>query len=272
MTDLALTVDPELKVQDLIDYVKNRSEIRKIIARDIGITENRAKDIFTSLGFGASVANNPFTSIRGKLSQDQYDLLMKHRQFKHIIDAVARVRDTILGHYGNSFVLEEKTYQNVDPNSDPLRPSKRTKNQKLAWIYQVLESTAIAKFSQSLVDAGYEPIMFAHDCVYYKTKVAPDAVNGALYLVNKQFPNLRIEHEEVIPIHKNLTKSDALVEYEDMVEAHKALVDAEEIALNGLPKPKHDLDPDTGYFAQELKALGQYKSNIGTTFKMPGMS
>lgn len=268
MAGLAQQIKPDIKIADLTDYIKNRATIRKRIAAEIGITENRVKDIFTSLGFGASTADNPYTSIRGKLSSEQYEALMANKQFKYIREAMERVRATIAEHFkSDDFEFLGRKYNPIDPKSDQAK--KRTKNQKLAWIYQVMESEAITKFGSLATEAGYQPILFAHDCLYFKHKPSPDTINNIMYLLNKEYPLLRVEHQEVIPIFAKKPGNSALIEYDQMVESHKAFIDAEEMAQQS-EKKFDPLDPVHGYFAAEIAALNQrVNQSMGTAINLP---
>lgn len=197
MTDLALGIDPTLEVSAIKDYVNRRSHIRKSIAADVGISEEWMKTIFTSLGFGAKVANNPFASIRKKLGVIAYNRLMINDQFVKIGDAMINVRETIAGYFPDSFEFLGRQYDSVCPRTG----EKRKKDQKLAWIYQAMEAEAITRFGASAVEAGYQPLLFVHDCVYFKHKL-PEAVLAKITGdLQQTFPLLEADHDEIYPIH-----------------------------------------------------------------------
>lgn len=271
MTGLALQIDPKLKVADLIDYIKNRATIRKSIAAEIGITENKMKDIFTSLGFGASTANNPFTSIRGSLGSEKHEALMANVQFKYIRQAMDRVRTCISEHFASDdFTFRGRQYNPIDPKADSAAPKKRTKNQKLAWIYQVMESDAITMFGGIARQRGVEPLLFAHDCIYFKHKLTAAVVNDVMYELNLAYPELRMEHEEVFPIFSQGTTNQALVEYDELIEEQKQFIEAEEAASGKVETPVDELDPYRGHFAAEIEALngGKLPMGMGTTIDL----
>ena len=69
MAGLAKAIDPTLKIEAILDYVKNRQVIRKRIADQLNISESLVKTIFTSLGFGAELKDNQHNAIRGALAQ-----------------------------------------------------------------------------------------------------------------------------------------------------------------------------------------------------------
>ncbi|OWY31669.1 hypothetical protein [Herbaspirillum aquaticum] len=186
MTGLAKNINPELKIATIGEYIRKRSDIRKKIASDIEISDEWMKDIFTSLGFGASTADNPYTSIRGKLGKEKYDVLMANRQFRHIYECMDAVRKTIAASFPDDFEFLGRKYDAIDPNSEFHK--KRTANQKLAWIYQVMESHAITHFGERAMEHGYEPILFAHDCVYFSQKLPQALLEDIMYELNQMFP------------------------------------------------------------------------------------
>lgn len=264
MTGLATQIDPALQVADLSDYIKNRSAIRKKIAKEIGVTENKMKDVFTSLGFGANTVNNLYSSIRGSMNAFQYQALMANAQFRHIKEAMDRVRNTVANYYGDEFTLLGRTYSYVDPNSDPVNPKKRTKNQKLAWIYQVMEADAITTFGHLAEERGYDALLFAHDCVYFRNPLPGDLLNSIMYTLNKRFPMLRVEHTNITPIYKTGVAFKDYFEYKELSEAHKALVDAEELeAGTDLADPLDPIDGEFGWAIRALNGIGG-----GTSFDL----
>lgn len=197
LTGLALEIDPTLDVGVLVDYVSHRSRIRKDIAADVGITEEKVKEIFTSLGFGAKTANNPYASIRKTLGKAAYSRLMMNDQFVRIRDAMNLVREVIAGHYPDTFEFRGRHYDSICPRTG----ETRKKDQKLAWIYQAMEAEAITRFGADAVEAGYQPLLFVHDCVYFKYKL-PEAVLAKITNdLQQTFPLLETDHEIIYPIH-----------------------------------------------------------------------
>lgn len=232
------------------------------------ISESRMKDIFTSLGFGATTANNFRASIRKSLNTQQYDALMSNKTFGHIEAASNLVRNTIANH----FKAEDFEFRGMQYRTNVLdhkgNPEKRSVNQKLAWIYQVMESEAVTEFGDRAQARGYDPLLFAHDCVYFKRKPVQDLVDDIMYFLNQKFPLLRIEYEAVYPIFKQ-DKPRTWIEYDRMVESHQSFIDAEEMAAES-DEVFDPLDPNFGHFVEEIRALNpRVGQGLGTlmTFK-----
>ncbi len=220
MTDLALGIDPTLDVEALKDYVNHRTRIRKEIAVDVGVTEERIKTIFTSLGFGAKTANNPYASIRKALGKTAYNRLMLNVQFARIGDAMASVREVIAGHFPDSFDFFGRQYSSCCPRSG----QKRTKDQKLAWIYQAMEAEAITRFGAGALDAGCQPLLFVHDCVYFGQKLPAQVFAKITNELRLTFPLLEADHEYVYPIHTKDFVDPVYAQEEQRIEEHQKLM------------------------------------------------
>lgn len=135
MTSLALQFAPSLHTAALQDYIRYRSAMRKRIAADVGISEEWMKSIFTSLGFGAELKDNPFHAIRKKLGQDKYHKLIANSEFMHIATQLEAVSDVILKFVGTGdFEWLGKHYTEVNAKDG----KKRTPKQLLAWLYQCM--------------------------------------------------------------------------------------------------------------------------------------
>ena len=140
MTSLAVQIDPTLKVEAIKHYVKHRASIRKRIAADVGISEEWMKEIFTAIGFGARINDNPHSYLRDKLGKDKYNLLMMNRAFADIIVPFKAVSETIAKAFPkDGFEFFGLEYSSINPATG----AKRNVNQKLAWIYQRMESVAL---------------------------------------------------------------------------------------------------------------------------------
>lgn len=231
MTDLALSIDPTLKVAALKDYVKQRAVIRKRIAGDIGISEEWMKTVFTSLGFGAELKDNPFNSIRGKLGHEKFAALMANTEFALIASALKQVSDTIHKHFPNAgFELCGRTYKPVDKDG-----KKRNKNQKLAWIYQCMESHALGIFT-ALIPENYKVKLLVHDCIYTEKRLPAQHIADIKWKLSNVYPTLNFEHDEIFPIHA--AKDHGKKEREQLAAeyAHKQFIaQQEEIAKDYVP-------------------------------------
>lgn len=266
MAGLAQSIDPAIKIADIKEYIKDRSEIRKRIAEEVGISEGWMKDIFTSVGFGASTADNPFYSIRGKLGEEKHHALMANKRFQRISERMEVVRKTIAGKYSDEFVLLGREYTSADPRSADGR--KRSTDQKLAWIYQVMESHAITLFATEAKKAGYHPILFAHDCAYFKQKLPESLMADIMYELNRQFPLLAVEHEAVFPIHAADYIDPSTKEHDMFVAAHTHRIREQE-AIHGTLHDTEPLDRVNGHFAKEIEALnGRIDKELGTSIRL----
>ena len=229
LTGLALLIDPTLKVGALKDYIQHRSVIRKNIAKDIGISEDWMKRIFTAIGFGAQLNDSPYTMIRNKIGKEKYDALKQHKKFAEIIDQLNAVTKTISKspYFPDSgFTLHDNTYTQINPKDG----KKRTTNQKLAWIYQCLESYAIAWFVARLpADSGF--LLTVHDCVYLKHQIMPTVAHDIRVDMAREFPLLNFEEERIIPIRASNKLSEQQEE-----QAHRERIRQEELrAANYVP-------------------------------------
>ena len=244
LTGLALEIDPALEVGVLMDYVSHRSRIRKDIAADVGVTEEKMKEIFTSLGFGAKTANNRYASIRKTLGKAAYSRLMMNDQFVKIRDAMNLVRKVIVGHYPDSFDIFGRHYDSVCPRTG----KARKKDQKLAWIYQAMEAEAITRFGADAVEAGYQPLLFVHDCVYFKHKL-PEAVLAKFTNdLQQTFPLLETDHEMIYPIHTAGFVDPVYALEAERIEEHKALMRQ----LSGDVIPKASQQPEVSPWHDEF--------------------
>lgn len=249
MTSLALAINPELQVSALKSYIKYRSEIRSSIAKDVGVSEDRIKAIFTSLGFGAEVKNNPFNSIRGTLGADCYAKLLANGTFARIKADLDAVTATIHQHFPNdSFEFYGRTYSGINPKDG----TKRSKNQKLAWIYQCMEQQAIRTF-MTLVPDEFQHLLTVHDCVYLAKALPGPVVQDIKFLLAEEFPLLTFDHEAIFPIHAAADHGKQQRHYEEEVAAHKARIwHSEQVAKgyrsvleDGEEQPRKPVDYET---------------------------
>ena len=236
MTSLALQLDPAIKVVVLKDYIKNRSFIRKRIAKDIGISEGWMKSIFTSIGFGAELKDNPYNSIRGMLGQEKYHKLLCNFEFMSIKQQLDQVSTTI---HKNSafpdagFKFLGRTYTQINPKDG----KKRTKNQKLAWIYQCMESHALGLFVDMVPDACKIKLM-VHDCLYMQRPLATQHFADIHWKLSQSYPLLTFEHDAIVPIHAEGFTGHAEREMQQQEQDHKLHIaserrDADKFAAQG---------------------------------------
>lgn len=244
MAGLAHAIGPTLQVGALLDYVKNRQIIRQRIARELNIAEDLVKTIFTALGFGAALKNNQHNAIRGALAKaarmrydptirlprevynhlgaEEFQRLVNNRMFTDIYEQLQQVNKTILAYFAaNELVIGDMRYDAVDPKTG----KRRSERQKLAWIYQALESKAMLQF----VDlAGAEPLLTTHDCVYFKQKLPASTVVDATYQLQQTFPYLRFEHAAIYPIADDAQFAAQFAEVEEFEALHRQHIAREE--------------------------------------------
>ncbi len=217
MAGIAQSIDPDIKIGAVLDYIKNRQAIRTKIANQLNISESLIKEIFTALGFGAELKDNQHNAIRGALAKaarisqdsqerlskeeynnlgaDEYQKLLSNQTFQYIYEDLQNINNTILRFYHDQeLTIENDTYNPINPETG----KKRTERHKLAWLYQHLEYEALKLF-YSLVD-NQEPLLTAHDCVYFKQKLSAEQVKSITYQLQQLFPYIRFEHEHVYPI------------------------------------------------------------------------
>lgn len=240
MAGLATAIDPAIKISATLDYVRNRQVIRKRIADQLNISESLVKEIFTSLGFGAELKNNQHNAIRGALAKaarmqfsqpdtsvrldrdtynnlgaDEFRRLVENRTFGYIYEELQQINKTILSHFeSNELVIDDRRYSDVDPKTG----KKRNVRQKLAWIYQALESKAMQQFC----DFAQQPyLLTTHDCVYFKQKLPASVVLDATVQLQDTFPFLRFEHEAIYPIADAAQFAARFNEADHFEEQHK---------------------------------------------------
>ncbi len=231
LTSLALAIDPNLRVESLKSYIQYRTQVRIRIANAIGISEEWMKTIFTSLGFGAEVKDNPFNSIRKKLGSEKFNLLVANQEFAYIKQDLDVVRDTILKSdqfKGNEFSVGAYKYSAIDSKTG----SKRSRNQKLAWIYQAAERMALDIVIEHMPD-NYSMLLPVHDCIYIKQRLSSSVLIELHFRLRKLFPLLSFEQEIIIPIHATQDHFKRDDGFAAEVAAHRARIAQEELDARG---------------------------------------
>lgn len=240
LTSLALAINPELKVEALKSYIKYRTPMRIRIARSVGISEDRMKTIFTSLGFGAEVKDNPFNSICKMLGKERFNLLVANQEFAYIKEELELVRSTILNSdafKGDGFVIGNNTYIDLDSKTG----KKRTKNQKMAWIYQACERMALDIVVEKMPD-NYTMLLPVHDCIYIKQRLPSHVVLDLKNHLLQLFPLLDFEQELIIPIHaaEDHDKYNDAIDQEEA--AHKQSIALAELGARGFKSEFFEMD------------------------------
>ena len=253
MAGLAHAINPDIKIGAVVDYVKNRNSIRQRIAKELNMDESVIKTIFTAIGFGAELKNNQFNAIRGafakvarmkhdpsiKLERDIYNnlgadeflRLVENSTFRYIYEDLQGINQTILAYYKtNELRINDQIYSNIDPKTS----KKRNDKQKLAWIYQALEFTAMLQFAELVREmTQQDPLLTTHDCIYFKNKLLANVKVEATCSLNQRFPYLRFEEEEIIPIVEDAYFAARYAQANQFEQEHKQRIAAEELLARG---------------------------------------
>jgi hypothetical protein len=249
MAGLAHAINSEIKIGAVLDYVKNRTKIRERIAKELDIDESVVKTVFSAIGFGAELKNNQFNAIRGafakvarmkhdttirlekdiynNLGADEFKRLVNNSTFGEIYEALQVINQTILDYYKtNELVICDRTYSNIDVKTS----KKRNDKQKLAWIYQAMEFTAMEKFSDIVFDmTQQETLLTTHDCIYYKNRLSLNVRHDATNFLNQTFPYLRFEEEEIVPIMEDELFNARFADAEQFEQEHLQRIKEQEL-------------------------------------------
>ena len=201
------------------------------IAKAVGISEDWIKTIFTSLGFGAEVKDNPFNSIRKMVGKEKFSLLVANQEFAYIKHDLDMVRDTILTSdvfKKNDFVIGDNTYAELDIKTG----RKRTKNQKMAWIYQACERMAL-EIVINKMPKNFTMLLPVHDGIYIKQRLPSHVVLDLKDHIGQLFALLDFEQEIIIPIHAEQDHYKLTAAIDDEAAAHKQRMAAAELAARG---------------------------------------
>lgn len=249
MAGLAHTIDDSLKIGDVLDYVRLRAQIRERIAKEVNISSDVVKTIFNAIGFGAKLRNTQFSAIRkelmlqaqyahdksiwlekdvwNNLGNDEYQRLLANLTFRGIYDEFQQINATIINYFSDKeCVIGGFVYNNIDPNAHKLdkygkrkkKSDYRTTAQKLAWIYQALETLAREEFERL---SGYKALLTTHDCIYFKQKLPLSLRHEILYELQQIFPYLTFEHKPIYPIADQQTYDSRFAEQADYESKHK---------------------------------------------------
>lgn len=232
MAGLAEAIDPTIHIQSILEYVKNRTVIRKKLAKMTGTSEKNIKMVFNAMGFGAKVSNSLKTSIRSAIpNEEAFKKLLSCQEFAYIYEDLEKIREVILNYSGfeGSFEFFGKTYNEFDELGQ-----KKTSSQKLAFIYQTMEAYAMKKFCSL---SGQTHLLTTHDCIYYEQKLPNEKLLDITYQLDLEFPYLRFEHEKIIPIHTSEDHQKLFKDNLDFEEEHKNFIYQETISSKEYTSP-----------------------------------
>jgi hypothetical protein len=195
--------------------------------------------VFTSLGFGAEVKDNPYNTIRSKLGKEKFNILVANQEFANIKHELDLVRSTILKSdqfSGDEFTLGDFTYKHVDSKTG----LKRNKNQKMAWIFQAIERMALEIVIKKM-PMNYTILLPVHDCLYVKQRLPAHVLLDLKDEIRQLVPLLDFEQELIIPIHAAEDHDKFNIEIEAEESAHKQRIAAAEREARGYKSETIDL-------------------------------
>jgi hypothetical protein len=232
MASLAKTIDPDLKIAQIEDYIRYRTAIRQRIATDVGVSEAAIKSVFTSLGFGAKPINNPYTSIRRAVyTEEAYERLINQTEFKFIVEDLQKINDTIDAYIP---ATDYEWHLNKTYTAKTQQGRKRNRSQKLAWLYQNTEAYITDQAVKIIRErTGLEPLMTVHDCIYYKQPVPSATVIDVQVILRENYPYIRLEHEAIFPIGTDEQFVNRFAQDEQAELEHKQKIHQEELVARG---------------------------------------
>lgn len=124
--------------------------------------------------------------------------------------------------------VNSNTYTHLDSKTG----MKRTKNQKLAWIYQAFERMAL-EIVINKMPKNFTMLLPVHDCLYIKQRLPSHVVLDLKDEIRQLIPLLDFEQELIIPIHadEDHDKFNLVIEAEEL--AHKQRIAVAEREARG---------------------------------------
>ena len=174
-------------------YIQNKSEIRKKIASDLGLSITDVKNVLIAMMYGARLTSREKNAIAKDVGVEKAKLLMSHDQVRHIYDDLKNTRKAILtgwssrsanGGFTNEF---GKTISN-DASSE----------QKLAHLLQGAERLALElAFTWTMENKKNSVVLLQHDGFISHTKLDVSAIEK--YVEKESGYVLRLEEEKIRP-------------------------------------------------------------------------
>jgi hypothetical protein len=124
-------------------------------------------------------------------------------------------------------VIGSATYSEIDPNAQKKKKksNKRTNLQKLAWIYQALETIAREDLETL---SGQKALLTTHDCIYFKRKLNSEDIKDITWQLQQKYPYLRFEYEEIKPIATQEYYDSRYAEQHEDERKHRELIQQQE--------------------------------------------
>lgn len=274
MASIAKSLNPEIKIAGIEDFIKYRQAYRNRIAQEVGVSPEVIKRVFTALGFGAKAIRNPYNSI-SKLfySKEKYDALLAQKDFCSVKEDLALINKTILEH--KSFSGDNFTsFNGYVYNAERENEKKRNANQKLAWIYQNSESF-ITKIVVDYVkeQTGQEPLLTVHDCIYYKQKLS-NSVFLDLHTIlqyEHEIKFVKLEHEAIFPITTKEQFANRFSKQNSEEQEHQDFISQEEHrARRASNKYNQPLTREPSSRLDSIIASSQFEDYSNTSYSIYG--
>jgi hypothetical protein len=216
---------PGMKFSYLREMLENRTIFRQRVADIAGCSIAKAKQVITSIGFGADISKKPWglgdskkPALNKILNVEQLARLKNNDWFMAFIEEQTQIADGIDHAWRKDNTIK-------DPKFDFLRNGNRaiTQSTLLAYLFQTAERCWMEELCIWLEHRGHTILLTVHDCVYVKQDPDMHEV-GAVFQNQDLCLDVKLEAEQ----HNAYTYNDIKEE-----TAHKNRIHAEELkALN----------------------------------------
>ena len=189
ISQIAKKHNPRLKIDTIEFYVKNRKEIRRKIAKEVGVNEDLIKKCFTIIGHGGRQTKHSWFE-KGKersgsihrILGDKYTEIFFGNQFvKKLCDEIKECGRTI---------VSKEIYPSFIPKSLPKR---------LAFTYQKTETKVLQKIVEFLQENEIEILSIKHDGLITSHKIDKGKVEE--FIFQSTGFNISLEVERVGSIY-----------------------------------------------------------------------
>jgi hypothetical protein len=199
LTAFATEINSAIKHETIRQYIQNREYFREKMAAMLNIPVKTAKRIFTAIGFGANVVANPYTTIGQILSSEQITTLRAWHFWEQLNDEFKEVKsqcqwaiDVATG----ELEIGEARYSPLIDGVEK-RPA-----QKLAWLYQALESHYMKQVRRMIPDECVV-LTEVHDCIYTHHRIPAETLRDIKVMLSDQTGGLlAIDHQARHSIHR----------------------------------------------------------------------
>jgi hypothetical protein len=258
MASIARSFEPDLPISAVLDYIKNREVIRARIARELNVSVDVIKQVFTSLTFFSKLERNPYKAIRRAVFTDaNFDKLVACRDFQYIYQDFENINRVIALHFPlEDFVSPLDNRQFICRKENG---RKKSRAQLHAWIYQNAEAYITDKFIAYVAETtGQEPLLTVHDCVYYRQPLPKSTLIDAQVLLRDEFEFVRLEHEAIYPIGTEQHYQSVIEQDAQFEQQHREFIAEQERLAQGYVSPH--VDTVTRVKRDSKSLIDQYKN------------